>query len=214
MQIEEGICPVILFLEIEKKNMPSGGTGSDPWSRLERKSRYFKFFHGRCPTLVKKLYERFKLYNESFPTSKNHFEILPLIWFLERSKESIFFAVCKKCGISVMLEDDNCNWTMFGKILVAKVKELSDRRGLFDISRYSRFLSLKNIFDSTLPLKLLKETHSSLRLTNLEIDNGRGPCSLLLLNQRATNELCRNSPICPVSWLLQLLYKHKSCSND
>ena len=55
--------------------------------------------------------------------------------------------------------------------------------GLFGISRYSRFLSLKNIFDSTLPLKLLKETLSSLRLTNLEIDNGRGPCSLLLLNQ-------------------------------
>ena len=57
-----------------------------------------------------------------------------------------------------MLEEDNTNWKMLGKILVAKVKELSDRRGLFDISRISRFLSLKNIFDSTLPLKLLKET--------------------------------------------------------
>ena len=100
-----------------------------------------------------------------------------------------------------MLEEDNCNWKILGKILVAKVKELSDRRGLFDISRYSRFLSLKNIFDSTLPLKLLKETLRQRRLTNLEIDNGRGPCSLLLFNQRATNELCRNSPICPVSWL-------------
>ena len=127
---------------------------------LERRSRYLRFFHERCPILVKLLYERFKLYNESFPTSKNHFGILPLIWFLERSKYRIFSAVCKKCGISVMLEEDNCNWKMLGKILVAKVKELSDRRGLFDISRYSRFLSLKNIFDSTLPLKLLKETLS------------------------------------------------------
>ena len=79
-----------------------------------------------------------------------------------------------------MLEEDNCNETILGKILVAKVKELSDRRGLFDISRISRFLSLKNIFDSTLPLKLLKETYSSRRLTNLEIDNGRGQRNLLL----------------------------------
>ena len=57
-----------------------------------------------------------------------------------------------------MLEEDNCNERILGKILVAKVKELSDRRGLFDISRVKRFLSLKNIFDSTLPLKLLKGT--------------------------------------------------------
>ena len=127
---------------------------------LERRSRYPRFFHGRCPILVKLLYERFKLYNESFPTSKNHFGILPLIWFLERSKDPIFSAVRKKCGISVMLEEDKCNQKMLGKILVAKVKELSDKRGLFDISRYERFLSLKNIFDSTLPLKLLKETLS------------------------------------------------------
>ena len=125
---------------------------------LERRSRYPRFFHGRCPILVKLLYERFKLYNESFPTSKNHFGILPLIWFLEKSKDPIFSAVRKKCGISVMLEEDNCNWKILGKILVAKVKELSDRRGLFDISKDERFLSLKNIFDSTLPLKLLKET--------------------------------------------------------
>ena len=57
-----------------------------------------------------------------------------------------------------MLEEDNHNERILGKILVAKVKELSDKRGLFDISSSLRFSSLKNIFDSTLPLKLLKET--------------------------------------------------------
>ena len=71
-----------------------------------------------------------------------------------------------------MLEEDNCNETILGKILMAKVKELSDRRGLFDISKYSRLLRLMNIFDSTFLLKLLKEILRSRRLTNLEIDNG------------------------------------------
>ena len=83
-----------------------------------------------------------------------------------------------------MLEEDNCNETILGKILVAKVKEVSDRRGLFDIPSTVRFSSLKNIFDSTLPLKLLKETDRRRRLTNLEIDNGRGPLRLLLSNKR------------------------------
>ena len=201
LQIKEEICLVILFLATKKKDMPSGGTGSGPWSKLERKSRYPKFFHGRCPTLVNELYERFKLNNESFPTSKNHFRILPLIWFLERSKYAIYSTICKKCGISIILEEDNCNEKILDKILVAKVKELSDKRGLFDISRVSRFLSLKNIFDSTLPLKLLKKTLRWRRLINLEIDNGRGPRRLLLVNQRETNELCWNSPICPMNWL-------------
>ena len=85
-----------------------------------------------------------------------------------------------------MLEDDNCNEWILDKISVADVKECSDRWGLFDISRYSRLLSFENIFDSTFPLKLLKETY------------------------RATNELCRNSPICPVNLLWS---RRKSCKD-
>ena len=59
-----------------------------------------------CLILVKELYERFKEYKESFPTSYNHIGILPLIFLLERSKTSKFSMDFLKSGKRLMLQDD------------------------------------------------------------------------------------------------------------
>ncbi|CAL5415838.1 unnamed protein product [Camellia sinensis] len=52
LQINVGISPVNLLFEIEKTYVVLGGTGSGPWCKLECRSIYLKFFHGRRSKLV------------------------------------------------------------------------------------------------------------------------------------------------------------------
>ena len=74
---------------------------------------------------------------------------------------------------------------------------------LYERSRSCRYLSFVSLSKSTMPLRLFDEISRSIRLAKLEIDFGIKPYSLLFPTQRICSELLRwNSPIWPVSWLL------------
>ena len=149
-------------METEKNHKIDDTIGRGPENRLDRRSRYFNLFHGSGSICVKKLSERVNLMKEFFPTSHNHLGILPRIWLRERSKLVKLFKDLKKCGNSLMFQEDKLKDQRLSKVWFIEFSKLNDRL-LEERSRLISFFDFKSFPNSRVPVKLLDERSNTLR---------------------------------------------------